>query len=157
MPAAEDHAGIRFPPPLAYLGTLLLGLAVGSLLGRPGLGLDPTWLYVVGGILVLAGLALILSAAGLFRKMGTELKPWLPSTKLVESGAFRFTRNPMYLGMTLIYAGLAIGLDSVVALVLLVPLLAIIQTQVIANEERYLERRFGAPYLDYRTRVRRWF
>ena len=98
-----------------------------------------------------------LAAWGLFERVGTRVEPWRASTGIVESGPFRWTRNPMYLGMALNYAGLAIALDGPIALILLPVLLAIIQTQVIAREERYLEGKFGQAYLDYKARVRRWF
>lgn len=152
----SDSAKVKFPPPLIYLGTLLLGLAMGALIDRPGLGILRIWAAAVGCILVLAGLTVMLVAASLFRRAGTELKPWLPSTSLVTSGIYRFTRNPMYLGMTLIYAGLALLFDSAVVLALLPPLVLAVQFLIIAREERYLTAKFGAPYLDYKRHVRRW-
>ena len=78
------------------------------------------------------------------------------ATALVDTGIYRFTRNPMYVGMALLYAGLALGFASGAALLLLPVVLVIIQTQVIAREERYMEAKFGANYLDYKRRVRRW-
>jgi protein-S-isoprenylcysteine O-methyltransferase Ste14 len=80
-----------------------------------------------------------------------------PSTAIVSTGVYRFTRNPMYLAMALIYVALAMALDSGVALLLLAPLLLAIQHAVILREERYLERKFGEDYLRYKRSVRRWF
>ena len=74
----------------------------------------------------------------------------------MTDGVYRFTRNPMYLAMALLYLGSALALDSVVALILLPPLLALVQVGVIAREERYLEEKFGEDYRRYRTSVRRW-
>lgn len=102
------------------------------------------------------GLVLGLLAAGLFNRAGTNVKPWRTTTSLVTGGPFRWTRNPMYLAFTLIYIGLAIAADSVMTLVLLIPVLLIIHTQVIAREERYLEGKFGDEYRSYKARVRRW-
>ncbi len=82
--------------------------------------------------------------------------PWRPTTALVVGGPFRFTRNPMYLGTTLLYIGIAILAQALWALVLLPFVLMIVQRGVIEREERYLEGKFGADYLRYKQRVRRW-
>ena len=107
-------------------------------------------------VVLAAGLIIGLLAAGLFRRAGTDVKPWRSSTALVTDGPYRWTRNPMYLGMCLVYVGLAIAADSLAALLLLIPVLIIIQTQVIAREERYLEGKFGDEFRAYTARVRRW-
>ncbi len=86
----------------------------------------------------------------------TSPKPWLPTTTLVVGGPFRFTRNPLYLGMTLFYIGVAILAQALWAFVLLPFVLMIVQRGVIEREERYLERKFGTDYLRYKQRVRRW-
>ncbi len=156
MQIDQDSARIRFPPPFVYLGFLLLGLAAERLTGLRSLGLDRTLLAVAGTLLFVAGLAIALPSAGLFRRLGTNVEPWRPATQIVSTGLYRWTRNPMYLGMALSYAGLALGVDGPIALALLPVVLAIIQTQVIAREEAYLTAKFGEDYLDYRRRVRRW-
>ena len=111
------------------------------------------WLAVA---MLAVGLIMGLLAAGLFRRAGTDVKPWRTSTALVTDGPYRWTRNPMYLGMTLVYLGLALAADSLVAVLLLIPVVVIIQTQVIAREERYLEGKFGDEFRAYKARVRRW-
>jgi len=98
----------------------------------------------------------MLAAAGLFRRLGTNVRPSQPTTLIATKGPYRWTRNPMYLGMALIYAGLAIGFDAPIALALLPLVLIAIQTQVIAREERYLEAKFGDDYRRYKAEVRRW-
>jgi protein-S-isoprenylcysteine O-methyltransferase Ste14 len=152
----EDSAGVQVPPPFIYLSALLIGLGLEWLFGELGFGIGPDVRWAIGGILLLAGFAAGLSAMARFEAAGTDVKPWKTSSAIVETGVYRWTRNPMYLGMALILAGLAIGFDCPVALFLLVPVLAIIQTQVIAREERYLETKFGRVYSDYKARVRRW-
>lgn len=156
MKVAEDSAKVSFPPPLVFVGTLLLGLAAERLTGPLTLGLGWTPAILLGGGLFAAGLALDLLAVGLFRRAETRPEPWQPSTRIVAGGIYGRTRNPMYLGMALIYAGLAILFDGPIALVLLPGVLAIIQTEVIAREERYLETKFGEEYRSYKSRVRRW-
>lgn len=155
-PAAPRHAGVIAPPPLLFLGALLLGLGLDRLLGLPGLGLEAMPRLLLGGALGLAGAAVALPAARGFRRAGTHLEPWKPSSALVTGGVYRVTRNPMYLGMALLYLGLALAAGSLGALALLPPLLLVVRYGVIAREERYLEALFGEDYRAYRRRVRRW-
>lgn len=155
MAATKDEAGIRFPPPLVYLGFLLLGFATGERLGCPGFRIAPFHLYL-GGVLLAVGLAIIVLAATGFRRVGTNPEPWKPTTAIVETGLYRQTRNPMYVAMAIGHAGIALMLDSVAALLGLPIALFFIQTQVIAREERYLEAKFGDDYRHYKARVRRW-
>ena len=89
-------------------------------------------------------------------RAGTNIRPDLPTTALVTEGPFRFTRNPLYLGLTLMYAGIALLIPGTWPLLLLVPVLLVMRWGVIAREERYLERKFGEPYRAYLGRVRRW-
>jgi protein-S-isoprenylcysteine O-methyltransferase Ste14 len=153
--AEEDSAKVGFPPPFIYLGMLLLGLLADWLLGLSlPLG-QPARMIAFVGLFALGG-AFGFPAMARFKRAGTNLEPWKASSTIVREGAYRFTRNPMYLGMALLYLALALGLASVGALVLLPVLLAVIQTQVIAREERYLEAKFGQDYLSYKASVRRW-
>lgn len=159
-PEPSDKPGVIAPPPLLYLGAFLLGLALDWALALPGplAALEPgSWLrFAVAIGLGLAGAALALPALRGFRRAGTSPEPWLPSTALVVQGPYRYSRNPMYLGMTVLYLGLAVAVDSLGALLLLVPLLLVVRYGVIGREERYLEARFGEAYRTYRGRVRRW-
>lgn len=155
MQVSDDSAKVGFPPPFIYLGMLLLGLALDRLLPCT-IAVERTARLAGAVILIAAGAALLLAASGLFRRRGTEVRPWLPSAVLVDVGPYAFTRNPMYLGMALVYLGIALALASVGMLILFLPLVAIIQTQVIAREERYLSAKFGDAYRTYRARVRRW-
>ncbi|WP_457107671.1 methyltransferase family protein [Methylobacterium sp. P5_C11] len=156
MTIEQDSAGVRFPPPLIYLGALLLGLTTERFVTLRSFGIDGRVLVATGGLLFVAGVAMMLAAAGLFRRLGTNVRPSQPTALIATTGPYRWTRNPMYLGMALIYAGLAISLDGPVALALLPLVLIAIQTQVIAREERYLEAKFGDDYRRYRAAVRRW-
>ena len=153
---ASDIPGVIAPPPLIYLGFLVIGWGVGRLIEEPGLGLDRN---LRGGV-ALAGLALGLFieawAAGLFQKAKTAVQPWKPSTALVTTGIYGVTRNPIYLGFAITYLALAVGLDSALAIILLFPCLLIVDRFVILREEVYLAARFGADYDAYRHRVRRW-
>lgn len=152
-----DTAGVIAHPPVIYLGFLLAGLAADWLLSLPPLpyAAGDTGVYL-GGALGLAGLVLLFAAAARFIKAGTNIPTSRPSTALVTDGLYRFSRNPIYLGLTLVYLGLAVGMASLAVLLLLPPLLAVMQIGVIQREERYLEARFGEAYRAYRQRVRRW-
>jgi protein-S-isoprenylcysteine O-methyltransferase Ste14 len=152
----QDSAGIRVPPPLIFAGTLLLGLAIGRMVGRPGIPLADRLGHDIGIVALVLGAAIVLSALGLFRRAGTDAKPWKRSSALVTEGVYRRSRNPMYLGMALLYAGAALMLDSMATLLLLIPLVIVIDREVIDREEAYLEARFGERYRLYKAAVRRW-
>jgi protein-S-isoprenylcysteine O-methyltransferase Ste14 len=156
MEKASDGARVRFPPPLIYVAGLALGVAADRFGHLPRLGLPSTLRDIAGFGLVVAGFAVSFAGAGLFMRRGTAIIPYKPATQLVTSGIYSWTRNPMYLGMALIYAGVAIFMNSLAALVLLPLVLMTIQTQVIAPEEAYLERAFGDDYVAYKKRVRAW-
>jgi protein-S-isoprenylcysteine O-methyltransferase Ste14 len=156
MKADEDSAPIRFPPPFIYLGMLLIGLAAERLVPLRSFGLDRPILVAIGAALALAGLAMGLVAMGLFRRSGENPEPWTTTHQVVTTGLYRYTRNPMYLGMALLYFGLALALDAPLALMLEPVVLLLVQTQVIAREERYLAAKFGEAYDAYRRQVRRW-
>ena len=153
----HDTAGVITHPPLVYLGGLLPGLAADHLFALPPLpGLAGDTAFYLGGVLGLAGVALVLVAAGLFVRAGTSVPPHRPSTALVTGGLYRFSRNPIYVGATLCYLAVTAGCASLGALLLLPAVLAVMEFGVIRREERYLERKFGAAYRDYKSRVRRW-
>ncbi|MEK1943617.1 MAG: isoprenylcysteine carboxylmethyltransferase family protein [Pseudomonas sp.] len=156
MAVDPDSAGVRFPPPLIYLGALLSGLAAERFVALHFFGIDRWLLVATGALLFAVGAAKMLAAAGLFRRLGTHVPPSRPTTLIATTGPYRWTRNPMYLGMALVYAGIAIGFDGAIALALLPLVLIVIQRQVIAHEERYLEAKFGDDYRRYKAKVRRW-
>jgi protein-S-isoprenylcysteine O-methyltransferase Ste14 len=156
MTTPKDHPGVIAPPPLIFLGFLLGGWGLGHLVGEPDLGLSDPWRrgLALSGIVV--GIVIEGWAAGLFRRARTAIQPWKPSTALIRSGLYRFSRNPIYVGFGITYLGLSVGLNSPMALALVVPCLFVVDRYVIQREERYLEARFGADYLDYKMSVRRW-
>lgn len=154
--ARADVPGVIALPPLVYLGFLAAGTLLEGFVPTPWPDVPRPARYAVGGLLVLAGVGLAVLATGRFRAAGTNIPPTLPATALVVTGPYRWSRNPMYLAMTLIYAGLAIAAGSLWTLALLVPVLLLIRYGVIAREEAYLERKFGDPYRLYKSRVRRW-
>jgi protein-S-isoprenylcysteine O-methyltransferase Ste14 len=151
---AGDSAGVVAPPPLIYLGGLAVGFALEALL--PGSSVPGLVRWVLGGILLVAGVVLLGSFNTAFQRKGTAVEPWKPTTAIVTTGPYRLTRNPAYLGMALVYIGVALLADALWVLVPLPVVLVIIDRMVIAREERYLERKFGQEYLDYKGHARRW-
>jgi protein-S-isoprenylcysteine O-methyltransferase Ste14 len=150
----RDTAGVIAPPPLIYLAGLAVGFGLEALL--PGASLPSAVRWVAGGLLVVAAAALLASFNTAFTRKGTAVEPWKPTTAIVTTGPYRLTRNPAYLGMALVYIGIALLAGAVWVLVPLPIVLAVIDRAVIAREERYLERKFGQEYLDYKASVRRW-
>jgi protein-S-isoprenylcysteine O-methyltransferase Ste14 len=149
-----DTAGVIAPPPLIYLGALGIGFGLDELIGTGSL---PSTVGVpIGAASIIAGVGLLGSFLSAFRRAETPVDPYAPSEAIVTDGAYRLTRNPAYLGMALTYAGIAIVANAPWALVPLPVAIAVIDRGVIAREERYLERKFGRPYVDYKRRVRRW-
>jgi len=152
--AASDRAGVRIPPPVIYVVGFLLGVALEA--AFPISGLPSTLALVAGLIGVAFWLALDGSAMMLFLRARTSMVPMKPTTALVTSGPYRVTRNPMYVGMAFLYAGLALAFGVIWSLALLPVVVVVVDRLVIAREERYLESKFGEAYREYRKRVRRW-
>jgi protein-S-isoprenylcysteine O-methyltransferase Ste14 len=150
-----DGAAVRFPPPFVPLIALAVGIAL-QLPWPLTLPLQGLLRYGLGALLLLVGLGAMGAAIGLFREIGQDPKPWITTPAIVSTGIYRFTRNPMYLGMGLMQAGLGVALANGWVL-LLVPVTCFVIARIaIRHEESYLEGKFGAEYIDYKARVRRW-
>ena len=152
-----DYAEVAIKPPLLFLGAMVRGSVLTLFLPiGPGLASPNALGLAVGIIFLLLGFALaFFSVRALFRA-GTNVVPGEPATALVIVGPYHVTRNPIYVGMVLIYFGLAIVLTSIWVLVLLIPVLSILQRGVVVPEETYLDRKFGDAYPRYKARVPRW-
>jgi protein-S-isoprenylcysteine O-methyltransferase Ste14 len=155
--AGKDTSGVRIVPPFIYAGLFALGYAVHRFVpaylwpGGP-----PPGARAAAWILIAIWLTLSGSAVFLFRRAGTTPNPMQPTTAIVMHGPFRFTRNPMYLSLVALYGAVTLFVNSLWPLVLLPVVVALIQRQVIAREEAYLEAKFGEEYRAYKARVRRW-
>jgi protein-S-isoprenylcysteine O-methyltransferase Ste14 len=146
--------GLKFPPPLlpasligiAYLADIYLPLPISG-----GFGL-----WLVGLVLIVASLCLASIAVLQFSRAKTHLEPWQPTTFIIQSGIFRYSRNPIYLAYCIATLGCGMMLNSWWGLAAVLPLVYLLQQLVIRREETYLEQKFGDSYLAYKHRVRRW-
>lgn len=150
-----SNPGVRIPPPLLFV----VGLVAGWLLDRyvvalpiPRVGFAP----LLGAALIAIGIVLVASGMITFRRARTAIMPHHSANRLVVSGPYRFTRNPMYTGLTIVYVGVAILLGTVFPFILLPIVLLSVVLLVIKREERYLADAFGSEYAEYCARVRRW-
>ena len=152
----EKGAHVHFPPPLAFVGGLVLGVACRYLVAPAPVPVDRL-ISAAGGLLVLvAGLGLIASAGTLFMRTGQQPAPWKPSPELILQGPYRFTRNPMYLGMTLITIGIGLATNNLWIALFALPALLTVHIIAVLPEERYLSDKFGERYTAYLSQVRRY-
>jgi len=150
-------AGVIARPPLLFLAALLLGLASDRLLPLPFAVSERHLVHwMIAGSLILIGLALFAAGIRNFSRAATPVPTNEPTRALVTTGIHGWTRNPIYLGMFLVYGGIGIAARSPWTLILSLPLAITIRYGVVAREEAYLERRFGDAYRDYKARVLRW-
>lgn len=157
MTEPRDSAAVRFPPPLIPLATILLGglfdrfwpIDLGFVRSAP-------IRYGIGGLVMTCALTLASWAIAHFRQSGQDEKPWTTTTAIVGAGPYRFTRNPMYLGMVLLCVGAAVLLSNWWILALTPVCALALWWFAIRPEEAYLENKFGENYRAYKRRVRRW-
>ena len=154
MTDERDNAGVVAPPPLIYAGPLLLGLLLNRKSGVPFLPRAVArflgWSLLGGGVLLMGWFLRTM------RRADTPVDPREPVSRLVTTGPFRYTRNPAYLALTMIYTGVASLANALSCMLLLPAVVLVMQRGVIEREESYLEDRFGEDYLRYKAQVRRW-
>jgi protein-S-isoprenylcysteine O-methyltransferase Ste14 len=152
----KDGAKVRFPPPLVFLGAIVLGVIVQhkamplSLVFARGLRL-------AAAVLILAcGVSLVASARILFKRTGQNPIPWKPTPELILQGPYRFTRNPMYVGVTLFVIGLGLAVNNLWISLFAAPALLVVHVIAVLPEERYLAAKFGESYRSFLAQVRRY-
>jgi protein-S-isoprenylcysteine O-methyltransferase Ste14 len=141
-------------PPIVYGAAILVGLLLR--LGWPLPFLPPVFATPLGVLLAALAVALFVYSVRKFKTAGTPVPGNLPTTAIVRSGAYRFSRNPIYLAFSVFHLGIAIWVNSLWLIATLAAAVAVMAFVVIPREERYLEMKFGADYLDYKRSVRRW-
>ncbi|MDX1421032.1 MAG: isoprenylcysteine carboxylmethyltransferase family protein [Rubricoccaceae bacterium] len=158
MPDAPlPHPGVRFPPPFLFAGGFVVGLLLHRVVPLPLVPGGPTPLSAwLGWALVALGLVVGAWAMATFVGARTAIFPHHPATEVVRSGPYRYSRNPMYVALGLVYAGLSLWLDRLWPLLVLPVVYVLLVALVVRREERYLAGAFGEDYDAYRRRVRRW-
>ncbi len=149
-----DNPGVIASPPLIYAGALAAGLLANRRYHTPIL--PRRIARTLGWPLVACGLAVGFLGSREMRRAETNLDPRKPATTIVTGGPFRYIRNPLYLSMTLIYAGISALANALLPVLLLPIVLRLMRRGVIEREERYLERKFGDEYIEYKVRTPRW-
>lgn len=144
------------PPPLIYLGFILIGFGLSRIVADPGVGAGWEVRRYVAFVLIVGGLLIDAVAVSAFRRKGTPAEPWKDATALVTEGLYRWSRNPIYIGYAVAYIGLAVAMDSLIALALLIPCMVVVDRVAVLGEERDLSLKFGAAWDAYRSKVRRW-
>jgi len=153
---SKDGARVRFPPPLVFLGAIVLGVIVQrkavplSLVFARGLRLAAAVLIVACGV------SLVASARILFKRTGQNPIPWKPTPELISQGPYRFTRNPMYVGVTLFVIGLGLAVNNLWISLFAAPALLVVHFIAVLPEERYLAAKFGESYRSFLAQVRRY-
>lgn len=155
MPEPKDTPDILVLPPVLVGGTLLIGVAVHYVIWPTEL-LPVVLARVLGlAIFILSGVLAHLSHLAM-KRVGTNVLPTQPTLALATDGPYRYTRNPLYLAAIGVYLGVTLWVDSLVLIVLLVPMAAVLHVGIVLREERYLAAKFGQRYETYRSAVPRW-
>ncbi len=154
LPPEEDRPGVPIAPPLLFVLPIVVSLVMERFV--PTTFTQGAFRWYLGTIFFVAGLALNIAGFVVHKRAGTDPIPFNPSTCIVAHGPYRFSRNPMYIGLALWTLGIAFLADCAWMLLAVPTGLVVIDRLVITREERYLERKFGEEYLSYKRRVRRW-
>ena len=154
---ARDGAAVRLPPPLVFVLSIGLGVVIHTFVYPWPLSLPRDELRIAAGVLlVLAGAICVALAFSLFHRTRQDPRPWKPTPEVIGDGIYRYTRNPMYLGMALIQAGLGVGKGNLWIVATVPVFMATVYLTAVRHEEAYLEAKFGQAYLNYKASVRRW-
>lgn len=151
---SEDNPGIKFPPPLIYLISILIGIGIGRV--SPMAFLPAGLATPLGAIVSAAALALAILGFRELKRHETTPRPDKASSAIVKTGPYRVTRNPLYVSLATLQLGIGLWTNNLWIVLMLIPVWLVMTTQIIAREEAYLERVFGEEYSSYKTSVRRW-
>lgn len=155
MSSKNDHAQIVLNPFFIYFLLALCAVLLQRVYPLPAVFVGQVPHIIVAALMMINLIIGLVAARGMLSAK-TSLNPRRPTTALVLSGSFRFTRNPLYLGLTVFYTGLMLVFELTWGLILLPIVIWLITVWVIVPEEKYLEQKFGMEYLNYKSRVRRW-
>ncbi len=151
----KDHAAVLVPPPVALAVCVFAGWLANWIWPAPFLPNGYSG-RLDGAVVIALGLAIGLWAVVQFQLAKTSVRPDRPTSAILSTGPYRYSRNPIYLGLLLVVVGFALALDSLWQLAALAVLYVVLRWGVVAREEAYLMQKFGAVYTDYASGVRRW-
>ena len=149
-----DHANVIAPPPVIYLVFVLLGLIMHYIWPLPIIAAAK--IFWIAIIIITMGVVIAILARREFERSGTSVRPDRPTTTIIRTGPYRYSRNPLYLSLTLIQTGIGVWVNSLWVLLMIIPAVLTMRHGVIVREEKYLARKFGKEYMDYKASVRRW-
>lgn len=152
----QDRAAVRLPPPLVLVTAVAAGIALDRWVVALSLDFVGALRRPLAGAVFLAATGLAIAALALFRRTGQNPEPWKSTPELIPVGVYRFTRNPMYLGLALFQAAAGLWMSNGWLLVLVPLTLLGLHHVAVRHEEAYLERKFGDSYREYKASVRRW-
>lgn len=152
----KDAAKVRFPPPLVYLISVIVGVIIQSFLWPIEWNFDLKYRLVFALLSAGTGFGLIALGFKLFKSTGQKPEPWTTTPEIIITGIYRNTRNPMYIGLGLIQSAIGIGLVNLWIIFLLPASFLTVYHIAIKHEEVYLEEKFGKNYINYKNQVRRW-
>src|SRR6201993_1598145 len=152
----KDGAKVRFPPPLVFLGAIIAGVIVQRMAIPLSLKLAAGIRLAVGVLILVCGTSLLISARIWFTRTRQSPIPWKPTPELILQGPYRFTRNPMYVGVTLFVIGLGLTVNNLWISLFAAPALMAVHFIAVLPEERYLAEKFGENYQNLLARVRRY-
>jgi len=150
----KKGAAVKFPPPLIFLILLLAAYGVQHF-WPIGIGSSSGFKYIGVGIVML-GLGIVILVSRSFKRAETNIEPWKPTTKIISTGIYAYSRNPIYAGFCLVPIGMGVFLNSFWILISFIPSAVLVYTIVIRKEEAYLEKKFKEEYANYKSKVRRW-
>lgn len=150
----KKGAAVKFPPPAIFASLILIGAGLQSIWPL-GLGV-PESVEIFGYLFVIFGVAIAIIVNSSFKRAGTAIEPWKPTSAIVTTGLYAWSRNPIYTGFCLINIGIGIASNNFWIFISFVPAAFLLFHVAIAKEEAYLELKFGDEYLAYKNKVRRW-
>ncbi len=150
----KQGAGVKIPPPLVYVGWMIIGTVLQKYYPT-NMGIPFDYQYW-GLLMVICGIILIFYFFKIFKKAETNIEPWRPTSNIITTGIYAYSRNPIYVVFNLFPIGLGIFFDNLWILLSIIPASITLYHLAIKKEEAYLEAEFGEEYLEYKKKVRRW-